>query len=36
MVIGLRPIRSVTIRVISKSKVLAAGVGFVNYEYDYR
>ena len=36
MVIGLIPIRSATIRVLSKSKDRAAGDGFVNYEYDYR
>ena len=31
-----RPIRSVIIRVITKSDDRAAGVGFVYHEYDYR
>ena len=30
------PIRSVIIRVITKSDDRAAGVRFVNHEYDYR
>ena len=30
------PIRSVIIRVITKSDYRAAGVRFVNHEYDYR
>ena len=36
MVIGLSPIRSVIIRVITKSDDRAAGVRFVYHEYDYR
>ena len=34
MVIGLSPIRSVIIRVITKSDDRAAGVRLVNHEYD--
>ena len=36
MVIGLSPIRPVIIRVITKSDDRAAGVRFVDHEYDYR
>ena len=36
MVIGLSPIRSVIIRVITKSDDRAAGVRLVNHEYDLR
>ena len=36
MVIGLSPIRSVIIRVITKSDDRAAGIRFVYHENDYR
>ena len=36
LVSACRPIRSVIIRVITKSDDRAAGVQFVDHEYDYR